>query len=346
MKKKILLLFMIVASFLVIWGCDSPKESDTKTSDNVKYHEKKDDDLLSELPDFCGEAYVTINNNQPFFAQEERVLTDAFEQYSELDNLGRCGVAYVNVGMEIMPTEERGEIGQIKPAGWHLVKYDIVDGNYLYNRCHLIAYQLTGQNANEKNLITGTRYLNVEGMMPFENMVGDYIEETGNHVLYRVTPIYAGQELLARGVQMEAYSVEDQGEGICFNIFAYNSQPGVEIDYATGESRLMESEKISSGKDDSYESIEYTAIQEESIHNDVQEDGQSNQTESGTTALDETGDGLYQKQDYVLNTNTKKFHFPSCDSVNEMKDKNKELVNGFREDIIARGYAPCKNCNP
>ena len=164
----------------------------------------------------------------------------SFEEYSDLDNLGRCGVAMASVGQDIMPTEERGSIGQIKPAGWHTVKYDCVDGKYLYNRCHLLGYQLTGENANERNLITGTRYLNVDGMLPFENMVADYVMETGNHVMYRVTPIYTGNNLVADGVLMEGYSVEDQGEGITFCVYVYNVQPGVRIDYATGDSSLAE----------------------------------------------------------------------------------------------------------
>ncbi|MBQ6717338.1 MAG: DNA/RNA non-specific endonuclease [Clostridia bacterium] len=162
----------------------------------------------------------------------------AYEFYSELDDLGRCGYVMACVGTEIMPTEERGEIGMVKPTGWHTVKYDNVDGKYLYNRCHLIGYQLSGENANRKNLITGTRYLNIEGMLPFENLIAEYVEETNNHVLYRVTPIFEGDNLLATGVQMEGYSVEDNGEEICFNVFAYNAQPGITINYATGESSL------------------------------------------------------------------------------------------------------------
>lgn len=180
-----------------------------------------------------------LNDNCPDFDTDD-ITTDEFEIYSKLDELGRCGVAFANISPATMPTEERGSIGMIKPAGWHTVKYDCVDGKYLYNRCHLIGYQLAGENANELNLITGTRYLNIEGMLDFENQVADYVKETGNHVLYRVTPIYIDNELLCRGVQMEAYSVEDKGEGICFNILAYNIQPGIEIDYATGDSRLIE----------------------------------------------------------------------------------------------------------
>lgn len=194
---------------------------------------------LEEIPPFDGTPYVEINGNIPDF-DETDCTTESFESYSELDALGRCGVAFANVGIDLMPREERGSIGQVKPSGWHTVKYDCVDGKYLYNRCHLIGYQLTGENANEKNLITGTRYLNVEGMLPFENMVDDYVEATNNHVLYRVTPVYEGDNPVANGVLMEGWSVEDQGRGICFYVYVYNCQPGVEIDYATGESWLEE----------------------------------------------------------------------------------------------------------
>lgn len=195
---------------------------------------------LENIPEYSGAAYIDINGGQPDFSDEEKKLTEAFELYSELDALGRCGTAYANICREIMPTEERGGIGAIKPSGWHTVKYnDLIDGSYLYNRCHLIGYQLAGENANEKNLITGTRYLNVEGMLPFEDMVADYVKSTGNHVLYRVTPRFAGQDLVVRGVEMEAWSVEDAGEGICFHVYCYNVQPGIAIEYADGESREM-----------------------------------------------------------------------------------------------------------
>ena len=199
---------------------------------------------IDEVPEFSGSPFVVINDNIPSFSSDD-MITTGFEDYSEQDSLGRCGIAYANVGIETMPTEKRGSIGSVKPAGWHTVKYDHVDGKYLYNRCHLIGFQLTAENANSRNLITGTRYFNVEAMLPFENMVADYVKETGNHVLYRVTPVYDGNDLLARGVQMEAYSVEDEGEGICFNVFAYNVQPGVVIDYATGNS-YQEGDTISS----------------------------------------------------------------------------------------------------
>ena len=224
--------------FLAIWtlvlllctaGCAQTKDLAALTADQASY-------TLSDVPEYSGEPYVTLNENQPDFSEEDLTET-SFEAYSEQDALGRCQSAWANIGQDLMPTGERGKIGHIKPTGWHTVKYDSVDGKYLYNRCHLIGFQLTAENANEKNLITGTRYMNVEGMLPFENMVADYIKETGFHVLYRVTPVFEGDDLLAKGVQMEAYSVEDQGDGICFHVFVYNVQPGIFIDYATGESR-------------------------------------------------------------------------------------------------------------
>lgn len=192
---------------------------------------------LDEIPEYRGEPYVEINGNRPDFSQEDR-NTEAFEAYSSLDSLGRCGTAFANVGQELMPRGERENISQIHPTGWQHVEYDFVDGESLYNRCHLIAHQLTGENANERNLITGTRYMNTEGMLPFEEMVGDYVREEDGHVLYRVTPVFEGSDLVARGGEMEGYSVEDQGESVSFHIFAYNVQPGVEIDYATGDNWL------------------------------------------------------------------------------------------------------------
>ena len=190
-----------------------------------------------KVSDFTADRpYVELNGNEPEFSAADRTSTEPFENYAELDGLGRCGVAYANICEELMPTEERGNISQVKPSGWQSVQYDNVDGKSLYNRCHLIGFQLAGENANWKNLITGTRYMNVEGMLPFENMVADYVKETGNHVLYRVTPVFLGTDLVAIGVQMEALSVEDGGEGVCFNVFCYNAQPGIGINYATGES--------------------------------------------------------------------------------------------------------------
>lgn len=219
-------------------------KSDTTATDGVLSGDNEQngvhsDDIgaefdFSALPPYSGEPYISVCGGDPDFSEDE-ITSVSYEYYSELDALGRCGVCIASVGQDIMPTEKRGSIGQVKPTGWHTVKYDFVDGKYLYNRCHLIGFQLTGENANKRNLITGTRYLNVDGMLPFENMVADYVKETGNHVMYRVTPIFVGDELLARGVHIEAESVEDGGDGIMFNVFCYNVQPGVVLDYATGE---------------------------------------------------------------------------------------------------------------
>lgn len=187
------------------------------------------------IPEYSGNPYVELNGNVPYFTDEE-LSTTAFELYSELDSLGRCGACYANICKEIMPTEERGSIGMVKPTGWHTVKYDCITDRYLYNRCHLIGYQLAGENANEKNLITGTRYLNVDGMLPFENEVADYVDETDNHVLYRVTPVFSDDNLVASGVIIEAKSVEDKGAGVQFNVYCYNVQPGISIDYIDGQS--------------------------------------------------------------------------------------------------------------
>ena len=207
-----------------------PIEDNSNVVNQVSYD-------LASIPEYSNANYVVLNNNEPNFTESD-YTTDSFERYSELDSLGRAKVAYANIGVDLMPTEERGSIGQVKPSGWHLVKYDIVNGKYLYNRCHLIGFQLTGENANEKNLITCTRQMNTVGMLEFENKVANYIKSTNNHVLYRVTPIYKDDNLLASGVVMEAYSVEDSGEGIKFNIFAYNVQDGIDIDYKTGDSKL------------------------------------------------------------------------------------------------------------
>ena len=279
---------------------------------------------LSDVPAYSGKAYISVNGNVPYFTAAE-LTTTSFETYSDLDTLGRCGVTYACIGQDLMPTEERGSIGMVKPTGWHTVRYDdLVDGKYLYNRCHLIGYQLTGENANTKNLITGTRYLNIEGMLPFENMVADYIQETDNHVLYRVTPIFEGNSLVANGVLMEGYSVEDKGAGVSYCVFAYNVQPGIEIDYATGESKLADG-----------------AQQEE------QKTATVTPTPSPEPEKQEPATGSEASQaDYILNTNTKKFHYPTCSSVNDMKEKNKQEFFGTRDEAISNGYFPCGRCKP
>ena len=280
---------------------------------------------LQDIPAYSGTPYTEVNGNQPYFTEAD-LTTQSFESYSELDSLGRCGVAYANVGQDLMPTEPRGEIGSVKPTGWHLVKYDNVDGKYLYNRCHLIAYMLAAENANPQNLITGTRYLNTQGMLPFETKVSDYVKSTGNHVLYRVTPIFEGDNLLANGVLMEAYSVEDDGAGICFCIFAYNVQPGIGIDYAAGDNWAESS--MASQEAAEPVIVETPTPQPENTRQIVQETS----VPQGTT--------------YVLNTNTMKFHYPDCSSVDQMKEKNKQIYTGNREDVINMGYVPCKRCDP
>lgn len=231
MKRRILCTSLIAVLLASLFGCASlPQERPQQDAVTI---------TIDEVPVYSGDPYVVINDNEPSFSSEE-LESDSFESYGELDDLGRCTIAFANLSKELMPQGERGSIGQVKPSGWQTVRYDSVDGKYLYNRCHLIGWQLSGENANERNLITGTRYMNTEGMLPFENMVADHIKETDGHVLYRVTPIFVEDELVARGVQMEAYSIEDAGASICFNVFVYNVQPGIEIDYSDGSSRLSE----------------------------------------------------------------------------------------------------------
>lgn len=346
---------------------------------------QKEKITLSNLPDYSGEAYVELNGNVPGFSKTE--LTEkAFEEYSELDDLGRSGVAFANVCTDTMPTEERSEIGMIKPSGWHTVKYDNIDGKYLYNRCHLIGYQLTGENANEQNLVTGTRYMNIEGMLLFENKVVQYVENTDNHVLYRVTPVFKGDNLLASGVQIEACSVEDKGKGVCFNVYCYNVQPDITIDYSDGSSRLSEGVTVSVSL--SYSKYSLTVGESKMLsatvspksakvtwHSSnnkvatVSSTGKVTAKAAGTATITaRTSNGLkaackitvrdsqnttvsdndtsFGKCTYILNTNTKKFHIPSCPSVDSMKDKNKKVFTGDREDVISQGYSPCKRCHP
>jgi DNA-entry nuclease len=236
-KKKPSLLAILVAAGIVITGyaLDIIPSDDSSTDVDNGTAVTEQVDNLSDIPEYSEDPYVVLNGGKPYFSTDN-LSTKSYEEYSELDSLGRCGVCEACIGEDLMPDDERGSIGQVKPTGWHTVKYDCVDGKYLYNRCHLIGWQLTGENANKCNLITGTRYMNVDGMLPFENMVADYIKETGNHVQYRVTPIFEGDNLLASGVVMEAYSIEDNGTDICFNVYVYNVQPEIAIDYETGES--------------------------------------------------------------------------------------------------------------
>lgn len=292
------LLSGVLVLSLLLSGCELglPQENQQASAVSVS---------LEEVPAYSGSPYVELDGNQPGFSLEERT-TDSFETYSTLDALGRCGPAYACIGQDLMPTEDRESISSVRPTGWVQAEYDFVEGGSLYNRCHLIGFQLTGENANEENLITGTRYMNVEGMLPFENMVADYIKETGNHVLYRAIPIFEGENLVASGVVMEAFSVEDEGEGVCFHVYVYNVQPGVEIDYATGESWETR--------------------------------------DSASSALESQAEE--QEADYVLNTSSKKFHRPDCPSVDSMSEKNRQEYHGTREELIAQGYEPCGSCHP
>lgn len=287
----------------------SPTPSASSSAENTEV------DLA--LLKYSGKPYAVVNGGIPSFSQTG---TASWERYGELDRLGRCTAAEACIGRDIMPTLTRGPIGQIKPTGWQTAKYDFVDGKYLYNRCHLIGFQLTGENANERNLITGTRYLNTKGMLPFENMVADYIKDTGNHVMYRCTPVFAGNELVARGVHLEAYSVEDKGDGICFNVFIFNVQPGVKIDYLTGESSLEN------------ENTAPTPTPKPSV------------TPKPTPKPSPSSTA--QAQSYVLNTKTHVFHYASCRHVSSIKDANRENFTGSRDTLIRRGYSPCGSCHP
>lgn len=229
--KKVILIIINLILVVTLSGC-STVESEPAGTNNTN---DKTQLITENIPDYTDKIYVEINGNKAEFSDEDK-KRDAFELYTDLDELGRCGTAYANICKELMPTEKRGSIGMIKPSGWQLAKYDSVDGKYLYNRSHLIGFQLAGENANEKNLITGTRYFNVVGMLPFENEIAEYVKETNNHVLYRVTPVFKDTELVARGVKIEAYSVEDSGEGVEFNVFVYNVQPDITINYQDGTS--------------------------------------------------------------------------------------------------------------
>lgn len=302
---------------------------------------------LDAIPAYDGKAYVAVNNNEPFFTDSD-MTTTAFENYSDLDSLGRCGVAYANICKDIMPTEERGKIGMIKPSGWHTVKYDVIKDRYLYNRCHLIGYQLAGENANPKNLITGTRYLNVEGMLPFENLVADYVNNTGNHVLYRVTPMFSGSNLVANGVLIEAKSVEDNGGGILFNVYCYNVQPGVGINYENGDSWL-----------------DGTAPQEQSVQTGAAQNGgsqSSDGSQAGASAGDtgssgsitgsaasgsdtspaenSVSDSSNSKTMVHITATGKKYHRAGCRT---LKKSDTEVT---LDEAKSMGLSPCGICNP
>ncbi len=295
---------------------ESPSSGDSAAPTPSAFSSTENTEADLALLKYSGKPYAVVNGGIPSFSQTG---TASWERYGELDRLGRCTAAEACIGRDIMPTLTRGPIGQIKPTGWHTAKYDFVDGKYLYNRCHLIGFQLTGENANERNLITGTRYLNTKGMLPFENMVADYIKDTANHVMYRCTPVFAGNELVARGVHLEAYSVEDKGDGICFNVFIFNVQPGVKIDYLTGESSLEDESTT-------------TPTPKPSV------------TPKPTPKPSPSSTA--QAQSYVLNTKTHVFHYASCRHVSSIKDANRKNFTGSRDALISDGFKPCGSCHP
>ena len=330
--KQFVALFLMLITVLSFTGCGDSNNNNAPhlefidttvayqesltpqtTESNSVSNESVQKFSVSDIPEFSGTPYYVVNGNNPYFTNEEKSNTNAFEKYLPLDNLNRCQVAYANICKELMPTENRESISSVYPSGWKLngksnnneYTTDLVDGGRIYNRCHLIGFQLAGENANEKNLITGTRYMNVTGMLPFENMIADYVKETNNHVLLRVSPLYKNNDLVAKGVLIEAWSVEDNGDGICFNVFCYNVQPGIEINYTTGENSLS-NEDISI---------------KETVNNE-------------------------NNQKYILNINSKKFHYPDCSSVKKISDKNKKEYKGLKKDLLSQGYEPCGVCTP
>lgn len=246
LRKKLYVLLLFIGLSASLFGCQIQKDGQNSRQVSKTQQETSAAKSASSenIPDYSGEMTITLDQNQPNFTSKD-LTKKSYETYGNLDSKGRCQTAQACVGRDLMPKEERGAIGMVKPSGWHTVKYNQVDGKYLYNRCHLIAYQLSGENANRKNLITGTRSFNVDGMLPYEERVGDYVRETGNHVLYRVTPVFEGDNLVAKGVEMEAMSVEDKGKDLKFHVFVYNVQDGIRIDYETGESKKDSSVSVS-----------------------------------------------------------------------------------------------------
>lgn len=339
-----------------IQGGSDPAEADSSANGTGQADAGKPQDelvnnnsyvSLDAIPAYDGKAYVAVNNNEPFFTDSD-MTTTAFENYSDLDSLGRCGVAYANICKEIMPTEKRGKIGMIKPSGWHTVKYDVIKDRYLYNRCHLIGYQLAGENANPKNLITGTRYLNVEGMLPFENLVADYVNNTGNHVLYRVTPMFSGSNLVANGVLIEAKSVEDNGGGILFNVYCYNVQPGVGINYENGDSWLdgtvPQEQSAQTGAAQNGGSQSSDGSQAGASAGDTGSSGSiTGSAASGSDtspAENSVSDSSNSKTMVHITATGKKYHRAGCRT---LKKSDTEVT---LDEAKSMGLSPCGICNP
>lgn len=347
--RLLLTFIIIVAVCFVAWSCGlSGKVADLRRN--------SDYDVLSEVPDWSGEPSVEVYDNKPEFERSEIRKAEKsinkgkrFQAFTEMDKLDRCGSAIACVGSETMPVGERESIGMVKPSGWQISKYDFIDnGGYLYNRCHLIGWQLTGENEEVRNLITGTRYMNVQGMLPFENRVAEYVRKTGNHVLYRATPVFSGDELVARGVELEAYSVEDGG-GLSFNVYCYNVQPGVDIDYKTGKNSLDESslpESLREGKND--------GAGDSTRQADGADAGTGQADEAGADSGDSTEESGYQYPDleipdgvtYILNKNTMRFHRTDCEGAKTIREHNREWFYGTRQEAIDDGFVSCGMCKP
>lgn len=385
-KRLLLILLAGMLSFVIVLsGCGSEKEEAeeiavaTQTTEIEEVAEEKSPHydssaFLAQIPEWDGHAFCYLNGNAADFKPNE-IWSATQESLDPLDDLGRCGTANSCVGLDGMPTEPRGDISSVEPSGWHTERYDFVEGEALFNRCHLIGHQLSGDDAVPRNLITGTSYLNRDGMLQFENAIASYVKGTGNHVMYRVTPVFSGNELIARGVHMQAVSVEDDGHGINFNVFCYNVQPGIDIDYSTGENGLSEDtsmlKKYLTGE--LYELAEVHGLTagdkatdpasgiaaEDASSEDGSVDSGSDPEVSGQKASDQeaseseaagsddaASDSKKYELTYILNTNTHKFHYPDCKSVNDMKEKNKKEVTATREEIMAQGYDPCGNCKP
>lgn len=354
LKKNTLII--LLAIIMLISGCGGNEAEDPIESSNVKAqssveeadqtHEEKaiiydNSTFLMDIPEWEGYAFTYVNDNIPDFSKEE-IWTSTQESLEPLDDLGRCGAANSCIGQDGMPTEPRGDISSVEPTGWHADKYEFVEGELLFNRCHLIGHQLSGDDAIPRNLITGTSYMNRDGMLQFENAIASYVKDTGNHVMYRVTPIFAGDELLARGVHMEAISVEDDGAGVSFNVFCYNVQPGVDIDYKNGDNKLADDSLML----EDYQAGQFSLIANTSGLTKMQESSASPDTSLNSDNTDNTEEPEEHITTYILNTNTGKFHYPDCRSVKDMKDKNKQEVEATREEIINRGFSPCGNCKP